>query len=501
MKLTFWKLEAAFDATLCNATLFAGGGSGAASYRCSQSIFLMDILFNPDPSVPIRQSSINDLGERYYKEPNPYHGTLKVCVPPDWMQHSCSKSRAKPISPPENTLAFLLSMFRDIDDEEKVLEWKRHLLSVNVQYIVANSEDQIYFLSANERQDLKSNKVTEAFVDTSITLHKRVLSNPSLLQLLLESDEVKGNPFDSWAKLQILVQKSKTAKNIEWYDGWQNNYLSQDLLTWRGLKDGLNGKGTVDLFVGQMDLRLHLQQHVPVHVPELDSTQEARSVLPVTVLAAKKNGGGKEAVEKAPVFEEETVKKIDNTTKMQQAFAATAFGEWRGQVDAETRQITKLVAIYLDTKTVGEAATQPAVRMPPLREGRHNRLFSAAIALRWNEEDKSLHEGDGIVIQDGGLWSSLMSALKTPTNASLPKPKITKYLLWSEQSLRARKTRDKGAQLTQIERLQVILPEDEAETWRMTLAKKKLLFGPAGFIKVGSKGEPQPPESKTSILA
>ncbi|CAL1139192.1 unnamed protein product [Cladocopium goreaui] len=417
--------------------------------------------------VPIRQSSINDLGERYYKEPNPYHG----------------------------------SMFRDIDDEEKVLEWKRHLLSVNVQYIVANSEDQIYFLSANERQDLKSNKVTEAFVDTSITLHKRVLSNPSLLQLLLESDEVKGNPFDSWAKLQILVQKSKTAKNIEWYDGWQNNYLSQDLLTWRGLKDGLNGKGTVDLFVGQMDLRLHLQQHVPVHVPELDSTQEARSVLPVTVLAAKKNGGGKEAVEKAPVFEEETVKKIDNTTKMQQAFAATAFGEWRGQVDAETRQITKLVAIYLDTKTVGEAATQPAVRMPPLREGRHNRLFSAAIALRWNEEDKSLHEGDGIVIQDGGLWSSLMSALKTPTNASLPKPKITKYLLWSEQSLRARKTRDKGAQLTQIERLQVILPEDEAETWRMTLAKKKLLFGPAGFIKVGSKGEPQPPESKTSILA
>ena len=26
----------------------------------------------------------------------------------------------------------------------------------------------------------------------------------------------------------------------------------------------------------------------------------------------------------------------DDNTKMQQAFAATAFGEWRGQVDAET---------------------------------------------------------------------------------------------------------------------------------------------------------------------
>ena len=46
--------------------------------------------------------------------------------------------------------------------------------------------------------------------------------------------------------------------DIPRYDGWQNNYLSQDLLTWRGLKDGLNGKGTVDLFVGQVDLRDYL---------------------------------------------------------------------------------------------------------------------------------------------------------------------------------------------------------------------------------------------------
>ena len=66
-----------------------------------------------------------------------------------------------------------------------------------------------------------------------------------------------------------------------------------------------------------------------------------------------------------------------------------------------------------DTKTVGEAATQPEVRMPPLREGRHNRLFSAAIALRWNEEDKSLHEGDGIVIQDGGREGSLKHSIKS----------------------------------------------------------------------------------------
>ncbi len=61
-------------------------------------------------------------------------------------------------------------------------------------------------------------KVTDAFVDTCITLSKRVLNVPELLKLLLSADEEQadGNPFNSWAKLQILVQKSKTTKNINW---------------------------------------------------------------------------------------------------------------------------------------------------------------------------------------------------------------------------------------------------------------------------------------------
>lgn len=42
--------EAAFDPRECKKSLFgADGGSG--SYRCSQSIFQLDTLFNPDPSV------------------------------------------------------------------------------------------------------------------------------------------------------------------------------------------------------------------------------------------------------------------------------------------------------------------------------------------------------------------------------------------------------------------------------------------------------------------
>ena len=71
------------------------------------------------------------------------------------------------------------------------------------------------------------------------------------------------------------------------------------------------------------------------------------------------------------------------------------------------RQVTKLVAIYFDTKVVGEAATQPTLRLPPLRDGRHAKLFSSAIGIRFSQEDGTLNPGDGIVILDGGregLW-------------------------------------------------------------------------------------------------
>ena len=57
--------------------------------------------------VPLRSKSVNDIGERYYKEPAPFHGILKVAVPPDF--HTvCDPTLAKPISPPENTLAFIM---------------------------------------------------------------------------------------------------------------------------------------------------------------------------------------------------------------------------------------------------------------------------------------------------------------------------------------------------------------------------------------------------------
>ena len=61
-------------------------------------------------------------------------------------------------------------------------------------------------------------KVTDAFMDTCLTLSRRVLSHPGIMGLLLQADEEHSekNVFNSWTKLQVLVQRARTERHIEW---------------------------------------------------------------------------------------------------------------------------------------------------------------------------------------------------------------------------------------------------------------------------------------------
>ena len=56
-----------------------------------------------------------------------------------------------------------------------------------------------------------------------------------------------------------------------------------------------------------------------------------------------------------------------------------------------------------DSKLAGEAGTQPTLRLPPLRDGRHNRLFSAAVGLKTDPDNiNCLEPGSGFLFLDGG---------------------------------------------------------------------------------------------------
>ena len=110
--------------------------------------------------VPLRQKSVNEIGERYYSVPSRFHGKIRVAIGPEWPL-SPDVTRVKPVSPPENVIAYVLpfsssnlenhddqnqvhskkhisiklsggvlrSMYRDNGDEAKLLQWKNFALA------------------------------------------------------------------------------------------------------------------------------------------------------------------------------------------------------------------------------------------------------------------------------------------------------------------------------------------------------------------------------------
>ena len=66
-----------------------------------------------------------------------------------------------------------------------------------------------------------------------------------------------------------------------------------------------------------------------------------------------------------------------------------------------------------DSKLSGEAATQPSVRMPPLREGRLPKLMGAALACRLTGEG-ALPSTDAIMMLDGGREGGISSYSPLP---------------------------------------------------------------------------------------
>ena len=123
-----------------------------------------------------------------------------------------------------------------------------------------------------------------------------MLGNKKIKVLMILADEEAQNPFDSWTKLQLLLNRSKSADGLVWvcyamhlshqlvkqwisnlvgtnfqvvlhfrfnlcwiflqrYDGHKNKHIEPEMLTWRGLCNSLHGKGSIELWLHQKDLR------------------------------------------------------------------------------------------------------------------------------------------------------------------------------------------------------------------------------------------------------
>ena len=54
------------------------------------------------------------------------------------------------------------------------------------------------------------------------------------------------------------------------FDGWKTGYLAPDMVTWRGLKDSLSGKGPVDVLIAMLDFKEHVFNKVVPHLIQID---------------------------------------------------------------------------------------------------------------------------------------------------------------------------------------------------------------------------------------
>ncbi|CAL1146429.1 unnamed protein product [Cladocopium goreaui] len=303
------------------------------------------------------------------------------------------------------------SMYRDNNDEEKLSKWKHFALSVEFEYFIATNDEDIYFMAMNLRQDLLADR--EAMVHTTL---QKVIS-------VLHCKQRMERVTESFVETAVAMSKKILAHKhlMELYDGWKNGHLGADMLTWRGINNALHGKGTCDLFVGQLELREYLFAKV---IPKcgymgekVDLTWRAgwpkSAELFWAFLEASEwvtNGEVENRLDtiKEQVAKEKKASKSNNDEKnddtgddddvvMQDVPGTNAEEEedesGTGHLKVQTQGM-QYGENPRDTKVCGEAGTQPALRLPPLREGRHPRLFQAALSLR--QENGSMLPGDKV---------------------------------------------------------------------------------------------------------
>lgn len=91
----------------------------------------------------------------------------------------------------------------------------------------------------------------------------------------------RGVAWPNWGKIHAHTVNLWTRKIHHWhntvyvpchlrFDGWKTGYLTPDMVTWRGLKDSLNGKGTVDMLIAMLDFKEHIFNKVVPHLIQID---------------------------------------------------------------------------------------------------------------------------------------------------------------------------------------------------------------------------------------
>ncbi len=252
----------------------AWDGDGDRNYTCGINLAWLNMTYSATPGVPVRMGCIIEMVDKVFKTPRDA-GVIHVAIPDADFNVLGHKGALQRVSPEELTSAFIMAMARDItnnEDATTMQEWLSHMLSTTCKFVMLPQNMDRYWHALAFREDIQhtydvcrrtcfqrvhevmrlmekmrekmpdsqvtpqrvekeytdrlnnmkkdaSGAISSAFVDTAMTVSKRMLSVPAIAQLLRDADSWSSgtfNPFDSHTKLQAMVNKCKTKETLIW---------------------------------------------------------------------------------------------------------------------------------------------------------------------------------------------------------------------------------------------------------------------------------------------
>ncbi len=298
--------------------------SSTGRYDCGGNLFWHNIIAPASPGVPIRRSSVEKLQAYFFATPDKrFPLPITISCPSKLItvyDPEAHKGGLRRVSPEEVVHAYIFAVAFAIQrgaPEEELLRWRTVALTATFSFKELVSEDTIWFeaialreamvtahtamgrtalqrcfeiialktryeaggggkLASAAVQNLyverarlsdESEPVSAAAVDAALTIHRRALSIPAVLDCIKEMEGAGIPPLNSIFKLQVIVQKARSEDNIVWCfqairDKLKSDAIDKDCLTMTALggggKTGSGRVAFVDLLVAKRALKCHM---------------------------------------------------------------------------------------------------------------------------------------------------------------------------------------------------------------------------------------------------
>ncbi len=227
----------------------------------------------PPHGIPVRMNAVKQLANSLCSKPRPID-CVTIALPAADYKPEKHRGGLRRVSPEEITAAYIIAIKRDIDNNESdqaLTQWRTHMLSTSFRFVLLPTQQSRYWFALDQReqmdhqyrvchrscfqrlhevirlvermqqalagttvtaamveQEYKKNlptmvngpgQVTFSFVDSCLTIHKRMFISPIIRECLRDMDDRAAcgsegtdgrsfsNPFDLHSRLHAIIEK------------------------------------------------------------------------------------------------------------------------------------------------------------------------------------------------------------------------------------------------------------------------------------------------------